>query len=176
MNRCEQAEQYFKEGYTCSQAVVLAFSDLVNINKEELLKLALPLGGGLGRLRLTCGAVSGMALIIGLLFSSNVFDEDNKLYVYSIVQELVKKFIDEKETINCKELLEKAKLEVEIGGIAEKRTEEYYKKRPCGKIVYTAASILENYLLEKHIIWGIDYEKRRNWVIFSCSDSFWNVF
>lgn len=152
MNRCEQAEQYFKEGYNCSQAVVLAFSDLVNVEKEELLKLSLPLGGGLGRLRQTCGAVSGMALIIGLVFSSNEINDDNKLYIYSIVQELVKRFMDEKETINCKELLEKAKLEVEIGGAAEKRTEEYYKKRPCGKIVYTATKILEDYLKEKSII------------------------
>lgn len=152
MNRYEQAEQYFKEGYTCSQSVVLAFSDLVDIKKEELLKLSLPLGGGLGRLRLTCGAVSGIALIVGLLFSSNNFDEENKLYVYSIVQELVKRFEKEKGTINCKELLEKAKLEVEIGGIAEKRNDEYYKKRPCGKIVFTAAKTLNDYLIEKGVI------------------------
>ena len=152
MERALKAEQYFYEGYACSQAVVLAFKDLVSTNEEDLLKISLPLGGGLGRLRLTCGAISGVALIVGLLFSSAEKSEENKLYVYSVIQELVKRFEEVRETINCKELLEKASLEVEIAGKPEARTQEYYHKRPCGKIVYDAAKVLEDYLCEKGII------------------------
>lgn len=152
MERALKAEQYFYDGYACSQAVVLAFKDLVETSEEDLLKISLPLGGGLGRLRLTCGAISGMALIVGLLFSKTEKSEENKLYVYSIIQELVKKFEEKRETINCKELLEKASLQVEVAGIPETRTQEYYHKRPCGKIVYDAAKVLEDYLKERGII------------------------
>ena len=152
MSRAEKAKQYFLNGYACSQSVALAFSDLVDIDESTLKKLTLPLGGGLGRLRLTCGAVNGIGIIIGLLFGKDECDEDNKIYVYNIIQEVVGNFIKEKETTDCKKLLENAKLEVEVKGVPEKRTEEYYKKRPCGKVVYQAAKILEDYLIEKNII------------------------
>lgn len=152
MERAKKAEQYFLDGYACSQAVVLAFSDLVNVDKEELLKLSLPLGGGLGRLRLTCGAVTGMAVIAGLLFSKTEPSEESKIQAYSIIQELVKRFEELRGTINCKELLEKASLEVEVGGKPEERNDKYYKKRPCAKIVYQASLVLEEYLKEVGII------------------------
>ena len=69
MSRAERAKELFIQGYACSQAVALAFSDLFNVNESEIAKLTLPFGGGLGRLRLTCGAVSGMAVVVGLLFA-----------------------------------------------------------------------------------------------------------
>ena len=149
MTRAEKAEKYFYEGYACSQAVALAFVDLTKISFEEMSKLSLPLGGGLARLRITCGAVSGMALIVGLIFSDSEPSEENKLAIYERVRTLIEKFVLEKKTINCKELLENSALEVEVGGKPESRTDEYYKKRPCGKIVYLAAEILEKYLKEE---------------------------
>ncbi len=152
MTRKEIARELFMNGYTCSQSIVVAFKDLVNVDEETLLKMSLPLGGGLGRLRLTCGTFSSIALIVGLLFSKNEISEENKLNTYQIIQELAKRFQEKLGTLSCKELLEKAKLEVEIGGKPEFRTEEYYKKRPCGKIVYFAAEIFEDYLKEKGII------------------------
>lgn len=152
MTRKELAEQYFYEGYACSQAVVLAFSDLVDIDKEQLKKISLPFGGGIGRLRLTCGAYSGMLMISSLLFSNYEDVEENKLKTYEIVRELAQRFEKELGTISCKELLEKVNIIPEIGGNPEKRTDEYYKKRPCGKIVYIASKILEDYLIEKNII------------------------
>lgn len=151
MTRAELASKYFKEGYACSQAVVLAFHDLTNMEFDELQKVALPFGGGFGRLRLTCGAVSGITIIASLLLSiDNV--KDNKSHVYEIVQDLVERFEKEYKTINCKELLENAGVEAVIGGEPETRTEEYYKKRPCEKIVVVVTQILENYLIEKGII------------------------
>lgn len=152
MNRASKAQELFNQGYACSQAVILAFSDLIDIDSEKLSKLVLPLGGGLGRLRQTCGAINSMSMVIGILFSNSESNEENKNNTYAIVQELVNRFIKENKTINCAELLKQAELEVQIGGKAEERTSEYYKKRPCGKIVYSAAKILEEFLKEKEVI------------------------
>lgn len=152
MTRAERARQMFLEGYNCSQAVALSFVDLTNINELDMKKLTLPLGGGLGRLRLTCGAISSMAVIVGLIFSSDEQTSENKLNVYKIVQHLSNKFIEEKSTLLCEKLLKDAALQVEVGGAPEERNSEYYKKRPCAEIVYLATKILEDYLIEQGII------------------------
>ena len=152
MTRAEEARKLFKEGYACSQAVSMAFSDVVNINKEILSKISLPFGGGLGRLRLTCGAVSGMAMILGLVFTDPANEKDSKLKVYEITRELVSKFEKQNGSIICKELLEGSNLKVEVAGKPEERTNEYYKKRPCDELVYNAAKILEEYLKEKGVL------------------------
>ena len=149
MSRAEKAKAYFQEGYACSQAVALAFSDLVSVREEELIKLSLPFGGGMGRLRLTCGAVSGMGIILGLIFAEAENTPENKKNVYAITQELCGKFKEENKSLICGELLEGVKIPVEIGGEAEARTQEYYKKRPCAELVYSAAEILEEYLRSK---------------------------
>ena len=152
MKRCELARDYFKQGYACSQALALAFIDLTDLSEEQISKLTLPLGGGLGRQRLTCGAINSMAMIVGFIFSKNENSHENKLYVYEIVQELSNRFIKEYNTLNCAELLKNANLEVEIGGKPEERTSGYYDRRPCEKIVYACANILEEYLKEKNIL------------------------
>ena len=141
------AKQLFENGYNCSQAVVLAFKDLINVDEKELLKLSLPLGGGLGRLRLTCGAASGLAVVLGLLL-----DSSDKDYVYTTTRELLKKFEEANGSLICKELLEQDKVIAQIGGKPEERTKEYYDNRPCSLIVYNAAKILEDYLIEQKII------------------------
>ena len=152
MERAKKAEQYFLDGYACSQAVVLAFSDLLNMDKEQLIKVSLPFGGGIGRLRLTCGAFSGMLMVVSLLFSNYEDVEENKIKTYEIVQELSKRFEEVHTTLSCEKILELAQIDIQIGGSPEARTDEYYKKRPCGKIVYQAAEILEKYLIEKNVI------------------------
>ena len=152
MSRAERAKELFEQGYACSQAVALAFSDLVEINEQEIAKLTLPFGGGLGRLRLTCGAVSGIAVVVGLLFADAESSPENKKKVYDITQELAEKFKKENGSLICADLLSGANLQVTVGGEAEKRTDAYYKKRPCGEIVYSAARILEDYIKEKGII------------------------
>ena len=152
MSRAERAKELFTQGYACSQAVVLAFADVVAVREEELSKLTLPFGGGLGRLRLTCGAVSGMAVVIGLLCASAENTPENKKNTYAITQELCAKFQAENGSLICADLLSGANLQVTVGGNAEERTEGYYKKRPCAEIVYSAADIVEKYLQEKGII------------------------
>lgn len=152
MKRAEKARELFIEGYTCSQAVAMAFCDLTKVSLDEMKKISLPLGGGLGRLRLTCGAVSAMALIIGSVFSSDENTDENKIKLYGIIQLLVERFKKEKKTIICEELLNNAAVEVEVGGTPEERNSGYYKKRPCAQIVYLAGKVLEEYLEEQHII------------------------
>ena len=146
MSRAERAKELFTQGYACSQAVALAFADVLAVNEAELSKLTLPFGGGLGRLRLTCGAVSGMAVVIGLLCSKAENSSENKKNTYAITQELCGKFQAENGGLICADLLSGANLQVTVGGSAEERTESYYKKRPCAEIVYSAAKILEEYL------------------------------
>lgn len=152
MDRKEYAKQLFYEGYACSQAIVMAFTDLLDVDQEQLKKLSLPFGGGIGRLRLTCGAFSGMIMVASLLFSNYEDVEENKIKTYEIVQELAKRFEEVHTTLSCEKILELAQIDIQIGGSPEARTDEYYKKRPCGKVVYQAAKILEDYLIEKNII------------------------
>lgn len=149
MSRAEKAKDYFEQGYACSQAVALAFADVMNMDEETVCKIMLPFGGGLGRLRLTCGAVSGMAAVVGVVFAGGENTPENKKQTYEIVRALCAAFERENGSLICADLLAGANLKVEIGGEAEKRSETYYKKRPCGEIVCSAARILESYLMEK---------------------------
>lgn len=151
MSRVERAKEYFLQGYNCSQAVSLAFADIVNMDEETLLKISLPFGGGFGRMRLTCGAVSGMGMIVGLLFARTEHSVENKKEVYALVQELCTKFKVEYGSLVCGELLS-GKVPVEVGGEAELRTQEYYKKRPCAEMVGFAAGLVEELLIEKGLL------------------------
>ncbi|MBO5212410.1 MAG: C_GCAxxG_C_C family protein [Clostridia bacterium] len=148
MTRAEIAKSLFMQGYTCSQAVALAFADLCKIDTEELKNLMLPFGGGIARLRLTCGAVSGMVAISGLLFADKV---ENKAKMYELTRELCEKFQVKNGSLICAELLKGANVNASSGGAPEERTEQYYKKRPCHELVYDAAEILEIYLSENPI-------------------------
>ncbi len=152
MSRAEQAKEYFKNGYNCAQAVALAFDTETGLDRSALLKASLPFGGGLGRLRLTCGAVSGMALVYGLVCGEAELSTDNKKQTYQAIQELTAKFKAKNGSLLCGDLLTGANLSFGVGGEAERRTDEYYKKRPCAELVYTAAKILEEYFIEKGII------------------------
>ncbi len=148
MSRAERAKEYFLQGYACSQAVALAFADLTGIDEGTIAKITLPFGGGVGRLRLTCGCISGMAAVVGLLFADENASPENKKEVYAITQELCGVFKAEYGSLLCGELL-KGAIPVEVGGVAEPRTQEYYKKRPCAEMVAFAAGILEEYINRK---------------------------
>ena len=152
MTRAEQAREYFKQGYACSQAVVMAFADLAGVDADTVSKMTLPLGGGLGRLRLTCGAVSGMAVAYGMLMAKPEPDAENKRATYLAVQQLCARFATENGSLICADLLSGNNLNVEVGGEAEARSAEYYKKRPCAELVYHAAQILEEYLRKQGVL------------------------
>lgn len=143
MTRAEMAKENFISGYNCSQSVVLAFSDLTGVDKDTLLKLSSPFGGGMGRMREVCGAVSGMYIVLGLLegYSDNKAYEQKK-ELYKTVQELAERFKVENGSIICREVLKNPSSSPE----PTIRDENFYKERPCVKMVMTAADILENYL------------------------------
>ncbi len=141
--RGEIAKQYFMDGCNCAQAVVMAFADKIDAPKETLLAAAKPLGGGLGRLRETCGAVSGGAVALGLLFP-----DMDKSRMYALVQELALAFREKNGSYNCGELLTGAGVRAERSPGAEARTAAYYKKRPCADLVYDAAELVERILKE----------------------------
>lgn len=146
MTREELAEKFFKEdGYNCAQSVCLAFNDIAKADEKTIAALSAPFGGGMGRLREVCGAVSGMFIILGLMTdSSDPKNSDAKKALYENVQNLAKKFEEENGSIICRDLLGiSVKKE---NPVPEKRTEEYYKKRPCAEMVKSAVSILEKEL------------------------------
>lgn len=149
MSRADKAKEYFKQGYACSQAVALAFADVTGVEESVLSKMTLPFGGGMGRLRLTCGAVSGMVTVIGLVFGAEENSPENKKQVYAIVQELCGEVKALNGSLICGELLAGMKVPVEIGGTAEQRTPQYYQKRACADIVYETARVLETYLIKQ---------------------------
>lgn len=145
LSRSEQAKAYFLEGYNCAQAVVLAFCDELDMDKETAARMASSFGGGMGRLREVCGSVSGMFLTAGLLCGySRPGDAEGKKAQYQRVQELARAFQEKNGSIVCRELLNlKQKSDAPTPSA---RTTEYYKKRPCAELVADAAGILEEML------------------------------
>ena len=107
MNKREElARQAFKEGYNCSQAMVAAFSDLMEMDKKTALRLASSFGGGMGRMREVCGAVTGMFMVVGILYGyDDAKDYEGKKDTYALVQELANQFKAETGSIICRELL-----------------------------------------------------------------------
>ena len=143
----KKAMELFREGYNCSQAVLLAFEDKYNIDRNTALMISSSFGGGMGRLREVCGAVSGMFMVTGLIYGYNEADDnEGKKELYKIIQLLAKEFESRIGSIICRELLGLGS--GKDAPIPEKRTDEYYKKRPCVELVGIAAAIMEQYITE----------------------------
>ena len=147
MTRKEKAMQSFLDGYNCSQCMMLAFEDYLTIDLDTALKIASPFGGGMGRLREVCGSVSGMFMVLGFIKGYNEpGDYEGKKELYEHIQELARRYEEANGSIICRDLLG---LTVQKEDAApEKRTDEYYKKRPCAAKIGSAAEILEAYLNE----------------------------
>ena len=144
MDRKQLASEYFHRGYNCSQSVVMAFEDMTGIDKNTLAKMSVGLGGGVGRMREVCGCVSGMAMVLGLVYGNE--DPSSKNDIYPLAQKACENFKNENGSIICRELL--AGIPVSSGGAAEARTPEFYKKRPCGELVEQAVGITEMIIRE----------------------------
>lgn len=155
MTRREIAMNYFKEGYNCAQAVLLAFTDETGLTIEQSALISSSFGGGMGKLREVCGAVSGMLMAAGLVIGySNPTDMNAKAEHYKNVQNLANSFKSKNNSIICRDLLTgslSSKNSISHDELSSStppatRTAEYYKKRPCMELVGDAAEILENYL------------------------------
>ena len=149
--RVSRAVDYFMQGYGCCQSVVAAFSDLYGMDEEMALKVGAGFGGGVGRLRMMCGAVSGLVVLAGLdCGETDGSNREGKSACYKVVQDLLEQFKQDNGSIICAEILglqghEKAVSTYE----ASPRTAEYYKTRPCAAKVESAARIFANYLRQK---------------------------
>jgi len=147
MAKRELASGHFKQGYNCAQSVVLAFKDELGLDERTLLTMASPFGGGMGRLREVCGAVSGAFIVLGLKFGYvSAEDYEGKKRLYGYVQEVGNRFKTLNGSYICSELVG-----LPAGAdkpAPEKRTDEYYKKRPCADLVGDAAEILERFIEE----------------------------
>ncbi len=147
MNHADLAEQYFLSGYNCAQSVLLAFGDKTGLDESTAARLSSSFGGGLARMREVCGAVSGAAMVLGLLYgydSPNAPDE--KRAHYHRVQDFAARFKEANGSVVCRELL--SGVSVADGRDPEARTAAYYQKRPCPRIIRQAAEILDE-MLEK---------------------------
>ncbi|MGN0188728.1 MAG: C-GCAxxG-C-C family protein [Candidatus Cryptobacteroides sp.] len=155
--REQKARGYFLEGYNCCQAVLLAFSDILDVDAQMLKKAGSGFGGGMGRMREVCGTVSAMVMASGFARGAeDPSDKASKTANYALVQELAEEFRKENGSIVCGELLGLRPMGASRSGserVSESpepsdRTEAYYKKRPCADLVACAAGILARKLLQ----------------------------
>ena len=144
-SRVDKAVELFMKGFNCSQAVFMAYADLFGMDDETAARVSAGLGGGVGRLRETCGAVTAMAMLAGMKYGAvDGKDSQNKQKTYEIVREMVDEFKKTHSSIICRELLELQ--QAEKSAKPDERTPEYYKKRPCVKNVEDAAKAVEKVL------------------------------
>lgn len=144
--RIEKAVELFKEGFNCSQSVVAAFADQYGFTDEQALRISASFGGGIGRMRETCGAACGLFLLAGLeTGTTEGSDREGKARNYAVVQELAEEFKLRNGALKCADLLGLSKKEPVVS-TPEARTAQYYAKRPCVKMVEEAARIWCEYL------------------------------
>ena len=147
INHADRAEALFVEGYNCAQAVFGAFCDVTGMDFEEAMKLSSSFGGGMGRLREVCGAVSGMFMVAGALYGyGDTGENGEKAEHYKRIQTMAEEFKEKHGTIICRELI--ASLQKDSNPTPEARTEQYYKERPCAAFVRSAAEIMDRLINE----------------------------
>ena len=142
MDHAITAAELFLNGCNCAQAVVVAFCDVTGLEKELAMRLSSGFGGGIGRLREVCGAVSGMVMVADLLWGytdPGESDESKKAH-YALIQELCNTFRQEAGSIICRDLLDNPSSDPN----PSPRTAEYYAARPCARYVMLAAKILDD--------------------------------
>jgi len=151
--RVERAVENFMAGYGCCQSVVAAFADLYGLDELQAKKIAAGFGGGVGRLRMMCGAVSGIVMLVGLdCGQTEGSDRDGKSACYKVVQQLLAQSEAENGSLICAEILGlKGHEKARSSYVASPRTAEYYKQRPCAAKVESAARIFANYLRSKEV-------------------------
>ena len=143
MDHGTKAVELFKQGYNCSQTVAVAFCDVTGLEPDFAAKMASSFGGGMGRMREVCGAVSGMLMVVGLLYGYETPGDDvSKKEHYARVQELAGQFRQEVGSIVCREILKNPPSDPN----PTPRTDDFYAKRPCARMVKLAADILDRYI------------------------------
>ncbi|MBQ3504403.1 MAG: C_GCAxxG_C_C family protein [Oscillospiraceae bacterium] len=145
MDHTTKAAELFVNGYNCAQAMLVAYCDVTGLTPEFSARLASSFGGGMGRMREVCGAVSGMLMVAGLLYGYDTPGDDTvKKEHYRLVQQLAGKFREEAGSIVCREILDNPPSDPN----PTPRTAEFYRVRPCARLLVLAAKILDEYMAE----------------------------
>lgn len=143
-NREEIAAANFLSGCNCAQAVLMAYADVLGLTEEQAAMVAVGHGGGMGRLRLHCGAFSAAVMLAGAIEGPDGAKKEHRPQTYARVQEIHRRFIEANGTVSCAELLGKAG--VPENPTPEERTPEYYRKRPCERVIRSACRIIDEML------------------------------
>jgi C_GCAxxG_C_C family probable redox protein len=147
----EKASQLFRQGYNCAQAVLTAFCDETGLDEETSVKLASSFGGGMGRLREVCGAMTAAFMVVGIKYGyTSPESQEQKADHYQLIQDIAARFKEKNLSIICRELLDLS--ETHSIPMPDRRTEQYYADRPCEKFVSDAAEILDNIIAKNNQI------------------------
>ena len=145
MDHGNKAAELFLSGYNCSQAVAVAFCDVTGLTEKQAAKMSSAFGGGMGRMREVCGAVSGMLMVLSFLYGYDTPGDDaGKKVLYTQVQELAGAFRGANGSIICREILKNPPSDPN----PTPRTADFYAKRPCARMVMTAAQLLDQFIEE----------------------------
>ena len=143
MDHGMKAAELFTQGYNCAQSVAAAFCDVTGLDEKTAARMASPFGGGMGRMREVCGAVSGMYLVLGWLYGYDTPGDDvSKKALYADVQAMGARFREQAGSIVCREILKNPPSDPS----PTPRTAEFYKNRPCTRMVVCAAELLDEYI------------------------------
>ena len=152
MDHGMKAAELFVGGYNCAQSVVVAFCDVTGLEEKFAARMVSSFGGGMGRIREVCGAVSGMFFVLGLLYGYDTpGDDESKKQLYTEVQALAAKFREKSGSIICREILDNPPTDPN----PSPRPAEYYKVRPCARMVLVAGQLMDEFIAahpleEKH--------------------------
>ena len=149
MNADTSALDYFHKGFNCAQSVFAAFAPELGLSEEQALRLSSAFGAGLGRLRGTCGAFSGLCMVAGFCKGNLTGNPDDKEIIFSLTRQLAEEFKKEFGSLSCKDLLHLDDSLQESARPSD-RTSTYYENRPCERCVSFCAAkarlLLDNIL------------------------------
>ncbi|MBP5365428.1 MAG: C_GCAxxG_C_C family protein [Bacteroidales bacterium] len=143
-----KAVELFGKGYNCAQSVCAAWAGCYGLSEKQMLRVSSSFGAGIGRMRKTCGAACGMFILAGLEYGNVGGNAADKQRNYEVVQELARRFTERNGALECADLLSGKGVRASTDARPEERTQEYYRKRPCPKIVEEAARIWLEFLKE----------------------------
>ena len=138
-----KAAELFRQGYNCAQAVAVAYAGEMGLTEQQAARMASGFGGGMGRMREVCGAVSGMVMVLSQLYGyDDPKDDEGKKVLYTRIQALAEEFRQENGSIICREILKNPPSDPN----PTVRTAEFYAQRPCDRMVYVAAKLVEEFM------------------------------
>ena len=148
MSHAERARELFVRGYNCAQAVFIAFCDLTGYDEDDAARISSSFGGGMGRLREVCGAVSGAFMVAGCLYGyADETDKNAKTAHYALIQDIAARFRERNGTIICRDLI--GAEANDKSAVPTDRTADFYKRRPCVELVEIAAERMDEIIKEK---------------------------